>query len=139
MRRGDGIPAGARVLKILKEFLASEHDYPSTARAFAAMRERTGRYDPQFFDCIAKELGTRAELAPPRSTEIFEITAKQLFLGQTLLSNVHTKDGVLLISAGSLVTETLLEKLKNYAALVGVQEPIRVNCLIPTNDTKGSA
>ena len=51
---------------------------------------------------------------------------KDLRVGQTLAENVVTRDGIVLVATGYAITETLLERLGNFAASTGVKEPIYV-------------
>ena len=39
---------------------------------------------------------------------------------------IETSDGVMIVGAGTVVTPMLLEKLRNFATLNGIREPIRV-------------
>lgn len=54
---------------------------------------------------------------------------KDLKVGQILLSDVVTCNGALLITAGNWVSETMLERIKNFAKLKGVKEPIQVEVI----------
>ena len=49
-----------------------------------------------------------------------------------LLSNVHTIDGRLLITAGAEVSELYLERIRNFARFVGVEQPIKVRRVVRT-------
>ena len=65
------------------------------------------------------------------ANQSYSITVKDLCPGQTLLSDIVTLDGVLLIARGSILTPGMQEKVANYARLVGVREPIEVDARIP--------
>jgi len=43
-----------------------------------------------------------------------------------LHSNVQTKDGMMIISAGHEINEMTLEKIHNFESISGIQEPIFV-------------
>jgi len=43
-----------------------------------------------------------------------------------LLSPIQTNDGVLIVQAGTAISPMLLEKLRNFAELSGIKEPIYV-------------
>lgn len=133
MPRGEDIPLGSRIIKVLKDYSLLEAEGRPAKVCLETMKSRAGWYDLNVLNAVTKMFGECdiSESSKPE-TKIYEIKAHQLFLGQTLLSNVETKDGVLLISSGSLITEPLLERLSNYAKLVGLKEPIFVDCLIPT-------
>ena len=90
------------------------------------MQGRVGWYDPRVLDaafaCFDIYLAApTAAKAPSRG-----ITVRELSVGQTLLSNVETKDGSLIVAAGTKVSAMILEKLRNFAELSGIKEPIQV-------------
>ena len=43
-----------------------------------------------------------------------------------LRSNVETKDGTMILCAGHQLTEMTLEKIKNFALISGIREPLQV-------------
>jgi response regulator RpfG family c-di-GMP phosphodiesterase len=133
--KGEDIPLGARIIKILKDFSQARSAGGAAADALAAMEGRKGWYDPELLATVARVLGwSSASSTEKTETRIYEITSKQFVVGQKLMSSVETKDGVLLIVAGSVITEALLERLLNYSQFVGLKEPIQVDCLMPSRD-----
>ncbi|MGQ9485517.1 MAG: hypothetical protein ACUVSA_11265 [Desulfosoma sp.] len=60
-----------------------------------------------------------------------EMTIQDLKLGMIVGQDVWSSKGVLLIKKGPEITPALLERLRNFAKTVGVQEPIRV--LLPVH------
>ena len=132
---GEKIPIGARIVKVLKDLLQHEARGTPRVTALTKMTGRDGWYDPNILKAVIRLLGAEGMPAPSKEeTKIYEVKSDQLFIGQTLLSNVETLDGVLLITAGTCITETLHERLVNYSKLVGIKEPIQVDCLIPTEE-----
>ncbi|KAF0174710.1 MAG: Response regulator containing a CheY-like receiver domain and an HD-GYP domain [Limisphaerales bacterium] len=117
---GMEIPAGARLLKVLVDLAQLEQRGSSRREALALMRERGGWYDPQLLDAVAAVLGAGA-LKPTAG-----IAFKDLKPGQVLVADVITKEGLLILAAGNRITPSLLERLRNFAALSGVREPIYV-------------
>ena len=63
------------------------------------------------------------------------IKVSELRVGHSLLSNIETRDGTLLICAGSEVSETTLERIRSFKELVDVKEPILVKSSV---EVKGS-
>jgi hypothetical protein len=49
-----------------------------------------------------------------------------LKIGDVLIGAVETADKVLLTAPGAVVTDSILQKLKNYREFVGLKEPIRI-------------
>jgi hypothetical protein len=50
-----------------------------------------------------------------------------LQVGQLLLSDVLTTDGLLLLSAGHRISEVALARIRNIAQISGIREPIIVD------------
>ncbi len=55
-----------------------------------------------------------------------EINFAQLRIGNILRSNIETNNGTVLVVAGTQITPTLIERLKNFAEVSGIKEPISV-------------
>ncbi len=131
-RAGESIPIGARLLRIIKDTVQLEAELGDLSKVFGKMVNRQGQYDPELLRVVIKIFGGMKEnAATAQQTEIFEVHTTQLVAGQILMANVETKDGVLLISAGTEITKALHERIINYAQLVGIKEPMQVDCLIP--------
>ncbi len=123
---GEAIPFGARALKILQDRVRLEEDGVAKNRARDIMRSRAGHYDTDLlekcFDCFQAFL----ENAVSAEREVRTVSVKDLCAGVVLVSDVRTAQGVLLVSAGNRLTETTVNRLKNYAEFDGVKEPIYV-------------
>lgn len=117
---GKQIPIGGRILKVLIDMGQLEKRGSSRREAIAHLRERAGWYDPMLLDAAAAVLGA----GTPKPTVC--IPFKDLKPGQVLVSDITTKDGLLIIAAGNRISPSLLERLRNFAALSGVKEPIYV-------------
>ena len=52
---------------------------------------------------------------------------RQLVVGMTLRQDVFTTGDVMLASAGMVLSESLLERIRNFALSAGVEEPITVS------------
>ena len=46
--------------------------------------------------------------------------------GMVLHSNIETREGTLILCAGNHLTEMTLEKIKNFACVSGIKEPVFV-------------
>jgi response regulator RpfG family c-di-GMP phosphodiesterase len=121
---GEKIPLGARLLKILSDFLTLEAKGIPPATVLKELSGRNGWYDPALLPSVGHLL-----LAPVASAESKlgrPVTVKDLIVGQKLAANVLTKEGVVLLSAGYVVTEAVRERLQNFHAFTGIQEPLYV-------------
>lgn len=117
---GRDIPAGARLLKILVDLKSLEELGRSRRESLVALRERGGRYDPDYLESVAEVL------APGANRPVLAIPFRDLRAGQILVAEVVTREGMPLISGGNRVTPGLLERLRNFAATSGLREPIYV-------------
>ncbi len=126
------IPFGSRIIKIVKDFLELEAEGISAEHALEKMKYRQGWYDLSILSSFSKLFLKEENSSFKRiKTKIYEIKSSELFIGQTLLSDIRTKEGILVVSAGSIINETLLELLNNYSKFVGIKEPIKVDTLTP--------
>lgn len=117
---GRAIPAGARLLHVLVDLAQLEARGSSRREALAQLRERAGWYDPDLLLAAAAVLGGVA------TRPVTTIAFKDLKPGQVLVSDVTTRDGLLILAAGNRVSPGLLERLRNFAAVSGVREPLYV-------------
>lgn len=98
---------------------------------------RAAGVDGQIIQVVDKLLQARRLVSTQTATtELYEIRCVDLCAGQILLSDVVTSNGKLLIASGNVLTDTLVERIRGYAALVGVVEPIKVHARIPTVETQ---
>jgi response regulator RpfG family c-di-GMP phosphodiesterase len=132
---GERLPLGARLLKILNDRLDLENDGVAKARALAVMRGRVGHYDPvlleQCFGCMSEFMVATITKDRP----VLSLYIKQLTLGDVLVSDVLTREGLTLIRAGSTLTNMIICRLANFAELGDVQEPL----LVQRPDAPGSS
>ena len=126
---GQDIPMGARMLKVLTDLSQLEEDKPKH-KALQEMRERTGCYDPMVLDAAWASLDLGPSESAGASHQDIAVSIKDLHPGYLLLANVKTRDDILIVKAGTKVSLALLERLRNFADMAGVQEPIPVR--VPT-------
>lgn len=123
---GDAIPVGARILKIIHDYMDLERSGETTATAFDIMRQRKGRYDPALIGVLQQSFEGKAKGQGRPATLSMPLPARDLAPGMILRSNVETIDGTLILRAGHHLTVMTLEKIFNFQTLVGVKEPILV-------------
>ena len=128
---GDAGPWGARALRVALDLDILESYGYLTARAFDTLRGRAGWYDPLILETLAKVRHAASE------EQVRDVKLESLRPGMTLLENVRSRSGVLLISRGNEVTPSLIERLRNIGSRVGIVEPIRVALRDP--ESEGSA
>lgn len=120
---GEDIPIGARILRVLADLLAAESERKSRLQAFQEMQTHDGRYDPKVLEAVAacfdiyldkQENGHKA------------ISFAELTVSHILAADLTTTDGTLLVTKGTKISQPLLQKLRNFAELNGIKEPIPI-------------
>jgi hypothetical protein len=114
------------MLKALTDLGHLENKGLSRAAALEQMRGRPGWYDPRILHAIS-EVSWFAPDPPEAGREgPRAVTFANLRIGQVLAADLETRDSVLIVSAGNRITPPLLERLRNFATLTGIKEPIHV-------------
>lgn len=121
---GAQIPLGARILHAVIDYDELEARGLSVREIGFELRRRKGRYDPEILDELLRVRA--AKEAAAQAQQSMEIGVADLSAGMLLVSDVRTPEGVLLVARGQKVTVGLLERLRNFAANVGVEEPLHV-------------
>ena len=88
----------------------------------------TEELDLVLLDVIMPVLGDviGADEAGKEDPKEVAVGHKQLRLGDELASDIKTQEGTLVVRAGGIVSELRIEKLKNFADMVGIEEPILI-------------
>jgi response regulator RpfG family c-di-GMP phosphodiesterase len=123
---GDAIPIGSRILKVLSDMLDLEAQGYSRGRALQTLQTRVGCYDPRVLDAVFACFDVYLAQPTPEPSVTRSVTVRELRPGDLLRSSLETRDGMLILAAGNEVSAVLLEKVRNFARLTGVCEPILV-------------
>jgi response regulator RpfG family c-di-GMP phosphodiesterase len=123
---GEAIPAGSRLLKIFCDMLELQKTGLSRVDALDEMKNRRGSYDPQLLSLVRDLSGSGATAPAKSGTQSVAVNVHDLRPGMVLYSNVLTKDGVLIITAGHEINEMTIEKIQNFESISGICEPIFV-------------
>jgi response regulator RpfG family c-di-GMP phosphodiesterase len=124
---GEAIPLGARMLKILIDLARIEAGGVKRPAALAQLQGRAGWYDPRILSAVSDQApAARTKSVSPASTAS-SITFANLRVGHVLCSNLETKGGILLVTAGVRITPMVMHRLRNFSSLYGIQEPIYVD------------
>lgn len=122
--REEAIPAGARLLKILNDLLDLESSGKPRTSALDELSRRCGIYDPKLLGSIRLAFGVDEKAEEGNRTILISIN--DLADGMILHTDVLTKDGMLILSAGHHINQMVLEKIQNFNLIYGIQEPIYV-------------
>lgn len=125
--RQEAIPLGARILRPLIEFVEMEAKRKSRLVPLEQLRLHRARYDPR----VLEAMETLFEPKSPRQAAEVELPTRlarleDLSVGQWLVSNVETRDGMVVIPGGTRLAHAHLEKLANFARMVSIKEPFSV-------------
>jgi response regulator RpfG family c-di-GMP phosphodiesterase len=123
---GEDIPIGSRILRVLQDVLVYEAANASKARALENMARFPGRYDPRVLEAVAAVFDIILEQAAPAEAPSCPVGIKELRLGWTLAVAARTRDGMLIAPAGAQISPMLMEKLRNFAELRDLEEPMLV-------------
>lgn len=129
---GPDLPLGSRLLRVLSGMDHLAAGGLSPRDALTAMQRHADRYDPRVvaaaLKCFGQDRGV--EPVPAVRTSVL-VAVEDLKVGQTLAADVEASDGKLLISSGHCLTESLLERLHNFAAVGLFKELVRIECDAP--------
>lgn len=124
--RADGVreykvPLASRILRALIDLQLHENAGLTTPAALAEMRRQSVRYDPNVIKAI-ELLFVRPEVGANATFE--QCMIADLVVGSVLAADALSTDGVPLVSAGTTITSAVLARLKNFADLGQVVEPL---------------
>ena len=117
---GTDIPLGARVLKVALDYDTLKWSGETDIQVFSELRMRSGWYDPKVLEAMEAVVGCEAAI------RICEVRVDQITVRMILAEDVTTTDGALVVNKGQEVTESLRERLRNFARHRGLREPIQV-------------
>jgi len=123
---GENLPLGSRMIHPLIQHLQLEAEGLTAKEAYEALRQRTGHYDPKILDAIAACFKIQLPPVGMDGKPSVPVTFAALRIGHNLVSDLVTKDDVLIVSKGNRITQALMMRLRNFAALSGIKEPIYV-------------
>ncbi|HNX95670.1 MAG TPA: response regulator [Holophaga sp.] len=122
---GEEIPIGARILRVVFDYQDLEPKKRNMREAIEHMRSRTAWYDPAVVSALEQVLreepGAIDDIDKPRTLPL-----RDLRVGHMLHRGVFTADGLLVVPEGTVLGPSHLEKMRNFARLSGLKEPIWV-------------
>lgn len=118
---GADLPLAARLLRVATDFDAGMSRQPSAQAAIDRLAGDPGAYDPDVLEALARCHAVSARRVPPRQVALEEVEP-----GMAVAQDVVSATGVLLVGGGTVVTDPLIERLKNFARRDGISGPILV-------------
>lgn len=126
---GEALPLGSRILRIVMDFNTFSRDRAPLSQALRNLQKNKSEYDPALLRQFIEQFAPAKEQVEKEGT--VSISPAELLVGQTVCCDISTKDGILLLKAGAKLSETSVERLKNYSKLFGLQAPILVDSRVP--------
>jgi response regulator RpfG family c-di-GMP phosphodiesterase len=123
--RGEAIPPGARLLKILLDMQELQADGISPLNAVNELQQRKGWYDVNLLAIVRAAVGG-ADVNSGATKPHVSVTVADLTVGMILHSDLLTKSGTLMLTTGHRITPMSLQKIQNFDQLSGIKEPIFV-------------
>lgn len=118
---GTDLPLGARILRVALDFDRGTTQRPSVQDTINIMRADAGAYDRDVLEALFElHLGAAATSGPR------VVTVDELCEGMIMFDDIFTVQEVLLVGRGTVVTESLIQRLENYAEQDRIQGVIRV-------------
>jgi response regulator RpfG family c-di-GMP phosphodiesterase len=134
--KGEAIPFGARLLKILSDLSQLEAKGVARGKALNEMESRRGWYDPSLLEAVRAFYGLTVDARDTTRPTIC-VTLADLAPGMVLRSDVETVAGMLILSTGHRLNEMTIVKIRNFHRLANIKEPISVE--VPEERTPAHA
>lgn len=125
---GERLPYEARILKIAETLVDVMPDAPLTLEALDHLAARAAEFDPAMLVRIRALCAHRASDATPAAgAQLLALSrASALAVGDVVTDDILAADGQLVLGKGAPVTALMIERLRSFADVRGLQFPIRV-------------
>jgi response regulator RpfG family c-di-GMP phosphodiesterase len=125
--KGTDIPIGSRIIRIVDSAVRMVRKGMPISDALSAILAGPERYDPAVARALVGcssvlRVEPKAVATGMRSLPLAELTP-----GHVLLANIVTYDGTVVLAAGAALNATQLQRLRNFASLNPIVEPISVD------------
>ncbi len=114
------VQPGAKILRIAIDYDTLETRGYSPQHALIEMQKKAERYDPEVLNIFAKLRG-----ASQIQNERLEIPVRDVQVGMVFVEDVWMKTGALFVARGYEVTQSFVERAKNFQQGV-IKEPVTV-------------
>lgn len=118
------IPLGGRILRVVWDYERALPKFGNPLSVLRDMEARTTWYDLEVLRAFIRCLERQGMEAPPPPT--LQIGLHELRIGHVLLRGIETMDGMLVMPEGTVIGLAHLQKLRNFARLSGIHEPLLV-------------
>jgi CheY-like chemotaxis protein len=112
---------GAQMLRLAVDLEALEAGGANRAAALTILRRRQGAYDPALLDVLSATVKPQDDGQGGSPVMVDDLRP-----GMTIVSDLTDGSGRLLVGRGYQVTESLLQRIRNWSAVSGIGEPIYI-------------
>jgi response regulator RpfG family c-di-GMP phosphodiesterase len=116
---GPALPLGARMLCLLMPLAEMQAGGMPAGRAFKELEKNQTWFDPKILEAATECFARRAVLK--RAVKLDELR-----IGQRLVESVVTLSDLNIVSAGTIISAAILQRLRNFDGMVGLVQPIFV-------------
>lgn len=124
--REEEIPLGSRILRVAWDYLELLEKRADPRLVLDEMRQKHIFYDPRVVNALALALEVPDEVVRAASDAPHPVTHETVQAGMVLLEGVETREGLLIYPAQTRLGQSHIERLANFARLVGLKEPFLV-------------
>lgn len=123
--RGEAIPQAARILALAKGFIRELESGDSPDHVAEAFGRDAGRFDPAILEQAGTILRGFNDIAL-RAGVVLEAMPHELRHGDELIDKIVNGEGTVILGAGFVLTEALLDKLRLLRRTMTFRAPVRV-------------
>lgn len=123
-RKEQAIPLGGRILRVVWDYERLLAKFGNPLATVRDMEARTTWYDLEVLRAFGRCLARQRVEDPGAPAQ--QISLHELRIGQILLAGIETVEGLLVIPEGTTIGLAHLQKLRNFARLSGIKEPLLV-------------
>jgi CheY-like chemotaxis protein len=115
---------GTRLLQILRGAMERCGDGRELPAVLAEMQREGNRFDQRMLADVARSLQGDRSVPTDGRDLVEELPLSALREGRVTAKAIVSREGTTLVGAGQVLTNTTLERLRNFAATQGLVEPI---------------
>jgi response regulator RpfG family c-di-GMP phosphodiesterase len=125
--KGPNIPLGSRCLRAVNSFLALARRGVPLVEAIDTLKVGPEHYDPKVVAALfAKASGVTFD-QPTAATGPAQVSISDLPPNAVLLADITTRDGMVVLGSGVRLTAAHIQRIRNFASLNPLTEPILVD------------
>lgn len=130
------IPTGARILRVVNDVVKMHSKGMAITDVVEVLKAGPEHYDQAVVREVAGCTSTLQVKVKSNAAGMRSLPLAELAPGYVLLSDITTNDGTVVLCVGTALNATQLQRLRNYASLNPIVEPIAVD--IPPTAQWGS-